>query len=60
MYGNIDNEAIGSVMYTIISMPIWSFGRGVLGFLEAPAGIRGVVSFAIRGESEVSILASQD
>jgi len=39
-------------------MPIWSFGRGVLGFFEALAGTRGVVSFVGRGEFEASILLS--
>jgi len=56
MYGNIDIEAIGSVTCSIISMPIWNFGRGVLAFFERPTGIRGVVSLAIRGESVVIIL----
>jgi len=41
-------------------MPIWSFGRGVLGFFEPGAwGIRGAVSLGIEGELEKSILASQ-
>lgn len=37
-------------------MPIWNFGRGVLGFFETPTGTRGVVSLAIQGESVVIIL----
>jgi hypothetical protein len=58
IYGNIDIEAIGSTSCNVISMPIWSFGRGVLGFFEALAGTRGVVSFVGRGEFEASILLS--
>jgi len=47
MYGNIDIEAIGSATCRNISMPIWNLGRGVLGFFEAFAGTRGVVSFTV-------------
>lgn len=36
-------------------MPIWSFGRGVLGFFEGPAVTRGVVSL-VKREFEASIL----
>jgi hypothetical protein len=57
MYGNMDIEAIGSTSCNVISMPIWSFGRGVLGFFEASAGIRGVVSLVVQGEFEVSMAA---
>jgi hypothetical protein len=46
MYGNIDTEAIGSATCSIISMAIWNFGRGVLGFFEIFAETRGVVSLA--------------
>jgi hypothetical protein len=46
MYGNIDIEAIGSATCINISKPVWSFGRGVLGFFETFAGIRGIVSLA--------------
>jgi hypothetical protein len=53
MYGNMDIEAIGSTSCNVISMPIWSFGRGVLGFFE---GTRGVVSLVIR-EFEESMAA---
>jgi hypothetical protein len=56
MYGNMDIAAIGSTSCNVISMPICSFGRGVLGFFEAPAGTRGVVSLVIR-EFEESMAA---
>lgn len=43
---NINIEAIGSATSSIMSMPIWSFGREVLGsFL----GTRGIVSLANEG-----------
>lgn len=57
MYGNIEVEAMASANCIVKTMPSWSFGSGVLGF-EASAGIRGVVSLAIR-EWEVSILETQ-
>jgi hypothetical protein len=52
IYGNIDMEAMGSTSCNTMSMPIWSFGRGVLGFFEAAGGTKDVVS---QGEFEVSI-----
>jgi len=55
IYGNIDMEAMGSTSGNIISMHIWSFGRGVLCSFEAAGGTKGVVSLAMRGQSEVSI-----
>jgi hypothetical protein len=42
------------------SIHIWSCGRGVLVFFDAPGETRGVVSRGILEESEVSIVASRD
>ena len=59
IYGNIDMEAMGSTSCNTISIPIWSFGRGVLCSFEAAGGTKGVVSLAMRGQFEVSIGKSE-
>jgi len=47
-------EAMGSTSCNTMSIPIWSFGRGVLGFFTA-GGTKDVVSLAMQEEFEVSI-----
>jgi len=55
----LDIEALMSASCSIISMPAWSFRRGILGFVEATE-TRCVVSRTIQGlEVSIMILASR-